>query len=210
MKRHPEHSSPIHSPENFTGNHHVVMMQTSECYHIQQFERRRNTGNDSSHHIPCDDERVSSSTNAIQSIYNNSNHSSNSSSISHVTLVTIIFLILSLCANLVSSRPEASIDPQDRLRDYESIDPNSLTKKDGGVCERNSEKWDRCERCARTTRSRNTFRICCSDDAGEKYCKELMEYEPPNFTSRRRRAPSNFNRLVRSLLTHSFPHPDLW
>lgn len=184
-------------------------MQTSECYrHMQQFEMR-STGSDSPH-ASCDDERVSSSTNAILSVTNNSNHNSSSNSlISHVTLITVIFLILSLCATLVSSRPEASIDPQDRLRDYE-MDPNGITKKDGGICERNSEKWDRCERCARTTRSRNTFRICCSDDAGEKYCKELMEYEPPNFTSRRRRAPSNFNRLVRSLLTHSMPHPELW
>jgi hypothetical protein len=125
----------------------------------------------------------------------------------------LLLVLLTLCAHQVSSLPGASIE-SDRP-DHNS--PDTLSESDFEVssvwkrdtmCQRGSpaddQKWDHCERCARTTRSRDTFKLCCSGAAYD-YCTALLEYRPEEFNKRprARRAPVNFNRLLRSVLSHN-------
>ena len=123
----------------------------------------------------------------------------------------ICLLALMLCTHRVSCRPGASIDTSDPRANDAAVLPfddqvDQVWKRDT-LCRRGSteedRKWDACERCARTTRSRQTFRLCCSGDA-EDFCRQLLEYRPAEFNKRprSRRTPVNYNRLIRSVLAH--------
>lgn len=125
-----------------------------------------------------------------------------------VKISVIVLLVLTLFPSQGSSMPGASIDVADRSPndplDYEE----HMSKRDSPVCQRGSkaenDKWDLCERCARTNRSRDTFRLCCSVDAAEKYCNLLINHRPEEFNKRprARRAPVGFNQLLRSVMEH--------
>lgn len=133
---------------------------------------------------------------------------------SSIRVSIVLLLVFALYAHQVSCTPGASID--------ESSEPgSSLTEliglerreaKRGTPCRRGTiaeiEKWDRCERCARATRSRDNFSLCCSNRGAEEHCKDFLSHRPDEFNKRprSRRTPANFNRLVRSVLTRKF-HP---
>ncbi|XP_059607732.1 uncharacterized protein LOC132255646 [Phlebotomus argentipes] len=95
--------------------------------------------------------------------------------------LTILCLLLMLAIGAVSCRPsdrkpaQPRTQIQDVVAEFHDMDPAEFERI--RRCYEDDDTMELCQRCAKATKVRNAFPMCCSnEDSAQDWCKDYVYY----------------------------------